>query len=108
MKKSAIAVGVYGVLLILGGMIGFFKAGSVISLAMGCISGALMLVCGYGMWKESKVFYKYALVLTIALATLFTYRFMMSYKFMPSGLMAILSIMVWIVLFSRKPDSTKN
>ena len=44
---SIIATLIYGIVSLVGGLIGYFKAGSKVSLISGGISGILLLVCSY-------------------------------------------------------------
>uniref|UniRef100_A0A1E1WZ68 Putative membrane protein n=1 Tax=Amblyomma aureolatum TaxID=187763 RepID=A0A1E1WZ68_9ACAR len=81
----------YGFTVALGGVIGFVKAGSVVSLMAGLIFGALALI---GAYQTSQDPHNYYLSLAVSgiLAGLMGYRFAKSSKIMPAGLVAILSI----------------
>lgn len=96
-------VAIYGILILMGGIIGHAKAGSSASLIMGSVFGVLLLVSAAGMF--SKKYFKqsiyFALVLTFILDAFFSYRYMNSLKFMPSGLLALLSLGVIISLVSH-------
>ena len=97
-----ITLGVYAVLLGAGGLIGYFKAGSRPSLIAGSISAvvalaaaALWLSINYKIWGMSL-----GLILSISLFILFGYRYAVkTRKFMPSGLLAIASLVVLAVMF---------
>lgn len=102
MNNRGYLVILYGVLLFVGGLIGHLKAGSYVSLVTGSICGALALLAGFGMvkgWPYSKTS---ALVLSSVLFLFFLYRFSLSLRFMPSGLMAILSLLVIFMLLVDK------
>jgi uncharacterized membrane protein (UPF0136 family) len=95
-----ITLGIYAVLLALGGLIGYFKAGSRPSLIAGLLSSvaaftALGLSIGNSRWGVPL-----GLLLAIVLFILFAYRYAVKTgKFMPSGLLAVLSLIVLAVLF---------
>ena len=79
---------VYIVLLVIGGLIGFFKAGSKISLIMSASFAAALALCAAGI-----IFQPYmADVLLAALLIVFALRLTKSKKFMPAGLMLVLTI----------------
>lgn len=94
-----ITLGIYGVLLAVGGLIGYFKAGSRPSLIAGLLSavaafGALGLTIG-----RSQLGPPLGLLLGLVLFVLFGYRYAAKTgKFMPSGLLAIVSLVVMVVM----------
>lgn len=98
MTNQAIVVVVYGILLILGGIMGYAKAASVASLVMGIIFGAGLLASAWGMFNGVVWASYVALALTVFLTAFFAYRFSLSKAFMPAGLMIIIGIIVLIVL----------
>ncbi|XP_077488132.1 transmembrane protein 14C [Amblyomma americanum] len=81
----------YGFVVALGGVIGFLKAGSIVSLMAGLVFGGLALI---GAYQTSQDPHNYYLSLAVSglLAGLMGYRFAKSSKIMPAGLVAILSI----------------
>ena len=84
---------IYGALTIIGGLIGYLKAGSKASIIAGGISGLLLLLAGY-LVTSGKIQpgFILGLVIAIALAGRFAPGFFSSYKFMPAGMMTILSL----------------
>jgi uncharacterized membrane protein (UPF0136 family) len=79
---------IYIVLLVVGGLIGFLKAGSKISLIMSVSFAALLSLCAARI-----VFQPYmADILLAALLVVFAQRLAKTKKFMPSGLMLILTV----------------
>ena len=84
---------IFGALTIAGGLVGFLKAGSNASLIAGGVSGALILAAGYliatGKVQPGLIM---GLVVTIALAGRFVPAFLATHKFMPAGMMAVLSV----------------
>ncbi|WOO82805.1 Transmembrane protein 14A [Vanrija pseudolonga] len=82
---------VYAALVITGGLIGFIKRGSTMSLVAG---GSTGLLAGYGALRASrnpKDVYV-ALSVAVLLTVLMGSRFARSGKFMPAGLVAALSL----------------
>ena len=79
---------IYIVLLVVGGLIGFLKAGSKASLIASVASAVLLSLCAAGI-----VFQPYmADIILAALLVLFAWRLTESKKFMPNGLMLVLTI----------------
>jgi len=92
-----ITLGVYAVLLAVGGLIGYFKAGSRASLIAGLIS-ALVAFAAMGL-ARSPWGLPLGMILSISLFLLFGYRYAVkTRKFMPSGLLAITSLVVLAVM----------
>jgi len=89
---------VFGVLTIVGGVMGFVKAKSNASLIAGGVSGVVLLVAGYLMGTANvKVGVIVGLVVSVALAGRFVPSYLKTKKAMPAGLMAALSV-VGVVL----------
>ena len=79
---------IYIVLLVIGGLIGFLKAKSKVSLIMSVAFAALLSLCAAGIIFQSYV----ADILLAALLVVFAMRLAKTKKFMPAGLMLILTI----------------
>lgn len=103
MKKLSLLVFVYGVLILIGGIIGHIKAGSRASLIMGGAMSLLLFLAGFGMYKEKKVGYYSSVVLLFILDAFFTYRLTLTHKFFPAGFMSLLSLVVLVALLMKKP-----
>ncbi|MDF2576679.1 MAG: transrane protein [Chlamydiales bacterium] len=103
MKKEIIAITIYGVILIIGGVVGFVKGQSIPSLAMGSLFGSLMCLGAARLSKGDQKALSYLIGTTAFLSCFFLYRYVQSYKFMPAGIMAILSILMLSTLFRAKP-----
>jgi uncharacterized membrane protein (UPF0136 family) len=95
-----ITLGIYAVLLAIGGLIGYFKAGSRPSLIAGLLSSvAAFTALGLSL-SNSRWGVPLGLLLAIVLFVLFAYRYAAKTgKFMPSGLLAVLSLIVLAVMF---------
>ncbi|XP_023337683.1 transmembrane protein 14A-like [Eurytemora carolleeae] len=84
---------VYALTIAVGGMIGFLTKGSLTScfmgLGVGCISG----FAAYRSSQEEKN-WGLSLLVSVCLTALMGYRFISSWKFMPSGLVAGFSLIM--------------
>ena len=94
---TAVEIWIYGVLMILGGIMGFLKVGSKASLLSGVGLGLGLLATGYGVWRGSTNSLVVAVVIAALLLVLFAIRFAKSRRFMPSGLLAILSLAAVVI-----------
>ena len=92
----------YGLLTFAGGVIGYFKAGSMASLLMGSGFGVLLLISAWAILEGKSVGRYAALVFAILLACFFSYRFLMTMAFMPAGMFALISIGMILILFKPR------
>lgn len=92
----------YALIVLIGGVIGFLKVGSLMSLASGLLFGGLLLLSFF--YLKHKWGAYLALGVTFILDAFFTQRYLHSLKFMPSGMLSLLSLVVLISLafFIRK------
>jgi uncharacterized membrane protein (UPF0136 family) len=104
-------VAFYGILIFVGGLMGHAKAGSTASLVMGVVFGALLLIAAGFMFSQRNYLKGsyFALVLTFILDAFFSYRYLSSMKFLPSGLLSLISLGVLLLLVShiRQKPSVK-
>ncbi len=92
---------IYIVLLLIGGLIGFFKAHSKISLTTSAVAAALLILTRIGIFEPS-FGRKLADVIMVILLIVFAIRLGKTKKFIPSGLMLILTVVVLALLnFNR-------
>lgn len=95
-----ITLGLYALLLAVGGAIGYFRAGSRVSLIAGMTSAAAALLALLIWSRSSNLGIALGLILSIILFVLFAYRYAVkTRKFMPSGLLAVVSLVVMAVMF---------
>ena len=79
----------YIILLVVGGLIGFLKGKSQISLIMSVVFAAALSLCAAGI-----IFQRYvADILLTVLLVVFAMRLVKTKKFMPTGLMLVVTIM---------------
>jgi len=83
---------IFGALTILGGVIGYVKAGSVPSIIAGAITGVLLLVAGALLPEHRAAGLAAAFIVSLLLAAQFVPKFIRTGKVMPAGLMSILSV----------------
>ena len=83
---------VFGLLTIVGGVMGYAKAGSTASIIAGSISGVLLLVAAFLLPQQLAVGLALAAVISIALAGRFVPAFIKTGHVMPAGLMSVLSV----------------
>ena len=88
---------VYALLLIVGGLIGYRKAGSRPSLIAGSASGAIALLTAGLMLADARAVWL-GIILAAAMIVVFSIRFAKTRKFMPSGMLGVLSVGVLILL----------
>lgn len=82
----------YALLVLVGGIVGYVKAQSKPSLISGIISGIALLAAWAISLQNLDVGLAIATGLAIVLLIVFALRFRKTNKFMPAGLMAILSL----------------
>jgi uncharacterized membrane protein (UPF0136 family) len=96
---------VFGLLTIVGGVMGYAKAGSAASIIVGSICGILLLVAAYLLPEHLAAGLAVAAIISIALAGRFVPAFIKTGHVMPAGLMSVLSvigIIVAIVAWMKK------
>jgi uncharacterized membrane protein (UPF0136 family) len=105
---AQVTLAIYGVLLAVGGLIGYFKAGSRPSLIAGMLSAvAAFAALGLSVGR-SQLGVGLGSLLSIVLFVLFGYRYAIKTgKFMPSGMLAVISLVVlgvMILTFDWSPQ----
>jgi uncharacterized membrane protein (UPF0136 family) len=103
MNPGIVAAIAYGILAIIGGIIGYTKAQSQTSLISGSISGLLLIVSGVMQLQGQPWGLGLATVVTAALIIVFAVRLAKTRKFMPAGLMAIAGIVALVAMLSSLP-----
>jgi uncharacterized membrane protein (UPF0136 family) len=88
---------IYIVLLVVGGLIGFLKAKSQVSLIMSVTFAALLSLCAAHLVFQ----YYVADILLAALLVVFGIRLTKTKKFMPSGMMLILTLVALVLRHLR-------
>ncbi|BDA66794.1 hypothetical protein RIVM261_055840 [Rivularia sp. IAM M-261] len=101
MNLATIITFTYGILSIVGGIIGYKQAGSKISLISGAISGLLLIIAGILQLQGQSYGFVFAGVITGILVIVFALRLQKTRKFMPAGLMTVLGVVTLLVIASQ-------
>ena len=83
---------IFGLLTILGGVMGYVRAGSTASIIAGSVSGILLLVAAFLLPNNVAVGLVLAGLVSILLAGRFLPAFLKTGSVMPAGMMAALSV----------------
>jgi len=105
METARIYFIVFGALTIVGGIVGYLKAGSVASIIAGSITGVLLLVAAFLLPEHRTIGLATALIVSLLLAAQFVPKFLQTGRVMPAGMMSILSaigIIAVIVAWVKK------
>ncbi len=104
-RDASLLLLIYAALLVAGGWIGFIKAKSRPSLIAGHISGVIILIAIALIFSEKgvKAGCILATLTALGLSIFFGKRFAKSRKFMPGGLMASVSAIVFLLFLLANP-----
>jgi uncharacterized membrane protein (UPF0136 family) len=105
MNPGVVAAIAYGILAIVGGIIGYVQAKSKASLISGIISGLLLVTAGVMQLQGQGLGLILAIVVTIALIIVFAMRLAKTRKFMPAGLMTALGVAALVVMLKQMTSS---
>jgi uncharacterized membrane protein (UPF0136 family) len=93
MHNATLVLWIYIALLFVGGLIGYLKAGSKISLIVSACFAGVLILCVKGL-----IFQPYmADVVLVILLVFFAFRLTKSKKFMPNGMMAVLTLVALLL-----------
>ncbi len=101
MNPSIIAAIAYGILALVGGIIGYVQAQSKASLVSGSISSLLLILGGVMQLQGQAWGLILASVVTAVLVIVFVIRFTKTRKFMPAGLMIVLGLVALGVMVNQ-------
>ena len=102
MNQKAILISSYAALILVGGIIGYVAAGSFISIAVSSVFALLLFACSYFVMNGNQMAYTIATTLIFCLMLFFGYRFFLTYKIAPGGIMAIISAALFAYLTIKK------
>jgi uncharacterized membrane protein (UPF0136 family) len=88
---------IFGLLTIAGGILGYVKANSTASLIAGSISGVLLVVAALLLPGQVAAGLVIAIIVSLLLGGRFVPAFVRSGKFMPDGIMAVLSVIAIVL-----------
>ena len=83
---------VFGILTIAGGIIGYVKARSVVSIVAGVITGLLLIAAAYVLPDRRELGLGVAFVTSLLLALQFFPRVLRTRRMVPGGIMLLLSV----------------
>ena len=104
MRAAAWITLIYGLFILMGGIIGHLKAASTTSLVVGIIASVLIFFSAFGMLKDHLFPCYFGIIFMLFLDAFFTYRWLLTMRFFPPGMMALLSLvtLIAVVLLVRK------
>lgn len=108
MKEKAMIIGCYALLILIGGIIGHLVANSLISLIVSSVIAGMLFVCSGLVMRGNMPAYHVATLITACLLAFFAYRFSMTYKIAPSGIMALISGVLFIYLILQRKQLPSN
>jgi uncharacterized membrane protein (UPF0136 family) len=108
MKVQKMTIIVYALIVLLGGCIAYLRVHSLASIFFGGSSGIALLLCGLFLEKNFKTFLYTAVGIIFCLDGFFSYRFMHSLKFFPSGMMSLLSLAALLILVMAIPQKKRQ
>ncbi len=100
MTLAQITLTVFALLMETGGIIGFFLKGSKPSLIAGAASGVLLIVAFAVTFFNMRVGLWIGAVVSLLLCLVFLIRLARTRKFMPSGMLLILSVAASVILLA--------
>ena len=92
MEAAKIYFIVFGALTIVGGIVGYVKAGSTASIIAGSITGVLLLVGAFLLPEHRAAGLATALIISLLLAAQFIPKLLRTGRVMPAGIMSVLSV----------------
>jgi uncharacterized membrane protein (UPF0136 family) len=92
--SAQLVLWVYIVLLLAGGLAGYLKAGSAVSLIASGISAVLLALFALDLLP-----FQYYWIVLLLLIGIFGLRLAKTKKFMPSGMMLILTAVAWLLMW---------
>jgi uncharacterized membrane protein (UPF0136 family) len=98
MDATGIYFLIFGALTIIGGVIGYVKAGSLPSIIAGTITGVLLLIAGWILPANRTTGLVIGLIVSLLLAAQFVPKFIRTKSVMPAGLMSVLSVIGIVVV----------
>ena len=103
-ETAQVALAIYGALLIAGGIIGKVKAGSSASLFAGAVCGTIALVGFWQSLRDPAVGFLTGGLVGLLLTGIFMNRYIRTRKFMPAGLVLLLSLLVGILTMVARQE----
>jgi len=99
MTGPGIVIAVYGLVVLTTAIISYLTAGSLSFLIAGCAFGFGLVASGLGVLRRKELGFVLAPVLTVLVTAFFGYRSTRIGEFLPSGLVAVLSLVTLFLYF---------
>jgi uncharacterized membrane protein (UPF0136 family) len=99
MTGPGIVIAVYGLVVLTTAIISYLTAGSLSFLIAGCVFGFGLVASGLGVLRRKELGFVLAPVLTVLVTAFFGYRSTRIGEFLPSGLVAVLSLVTLFLYF---------
>ena len=104
MTAPGIAIALFVLLVLGGGIIAYLHTASVASLIAGGTPGFGLLVGGLGVLKRKEFWLVFAPFLTLLLTVLLAGHLAVSREFMPTGLMGIFGLVALVLFYRALPS----
>lgn len=105
MKLKSLIVASYAALILIGGIIGYLVAGSFISIIVSAIFAIVLFGCSYLIYRENTMAYTIATSLVFTLMLFFGYRYFVTFKIAPAGIMTLISGALFAYLAITREES---
>ncbi len=105
MNLINLTLGIYSLLLLIGGFMGFAKAGSIVSLVIGVGSGLVLGYCTIRHYLGKGLHCWLVLGVTTAITLFFAYRYYTTLKIFPPAVMVVCGLLVILVMFLKRPKN---
>lgn len=98
MNLAVLALTVFGIFTVIGGLIGYLKAHSLVSLVAGLTSGLVLLASAYGASKNVKSALFVGFLVAVLLGGRFLMTWMAHHRVMPDLIVVVLSAVTLIAI----------
>lgn len=108
MKQKSIIIAIYAALILIGGIIGYVVAGSIMSIIMATLFSVVLFGCSLLVWHGNTMAYTIATSLVFSLLLFFGYRYYLTSKIAPAGIMALISVFLFAYLAITREEAIKE
>lgn len=98
MNLTIIVVALFGIINIVGGLIGYFKVQSTVSLISGGAAGVVLLICAYGISRGSALAQVISVIVALLLGGRFLATIVKQFKVMPDLVIIAFSLLTIILV----------
>jgi len=101
MNLSIVVAVIYGTLTIIGGIFGYVKSRSLVSVISGSLTGLLLVLSAWIYWQGQRWGLFLAAAVTTVLIAIFAVRFRKTRQFVPAGLMTLLGTVALAIFIAQ-------